>query len=689
MKNAKLHILIFAAFLVQLQICGQEPHHPLNLGKDWFNQLRDPATRIEALRHWDRARRARDKVEIPKEEDTLEYFSAHHRGIQVIKAPQPGFPDSWLVWWAYDYRAQREVLEGPDPDRYPPASVRPPGFKAEERDRPGIAWLPGEPWLESVGAFLTNEQGKTLCNYNFLGCGVIADANGDGMLDWVEFSRLSFRKMEPDSEKHLLSEQADLVSIGPIDPDAPRTAAWLLNFCPDLPDIIRIHRLDIRSRKAGAGLDVVAVPANPTAVDAPPEILLQVIHEKPAPTFDEVVALGPGEPREKAADFATKIFGWKQTSVGLGSVDASKLRAGEPQPVTFDTPRRDFSVPKEIAKLSPGQAALALVDHNRDDSHRKRFDLVLEPPLPENPETGWVEITAEPGWGASRFTVWWLREDGAECWECEPKNGAKAFFVSTEAREPLSHWISILAHLDRVRSVARYEAYDDLDHDSFGGDDHTIYTIQAGVVKPLPRITSFDPSAPSLWNAIRGPVDRPLTSVLAATLGNAPPGWDASSKFAHRDLTEVAERLLRPEIIATVPPPLARQVIYLIGNHGIVAQRPRLQALLDHWGPADADERAFSEARNEERTTQRMYWEPSDKREVKSLRRNLAIANFRVLEQKQVNHTPAQLRESVLQTLRMFDSQDDPVRLEVWSKEIDDPGAPWASDRLDKLREIE
>lgn len=679
LRTVGVQLAFLVVFMARLE--GQEVTEPLNLGDDWFNRLRAPETRTVALREWDEARRVREKENIPEEEDTLEYFSALHRDIQVVKAPQPGQHEAWLVWWLNDYSAAREVLEGPDPDKYPPASA-PSGIHRTDT----APWRPGEPWLESAGGGLTNEQGRILGGFNYLGRGVIADADGDGTLDWVDLSTISVGKEATENAKPFPSEyQADLVSIGPIDPDAPRTAAWIWNLRPYGPRVARSFLFDIRSRADGAGLDLVAVRADPSAPGESAEI---VLNRREAPVLvAEVVALGPGNVHDTATSFAEQKFGWTKASVGWGSGAVDEMKAGEPTRVSLDSPRRDFVAPPGIAALAPDQAALALVDHNRDDSHRERFDLVIEPPLPKAPETGWVEVVVEPGWEDSSLTVWWLKENEAECWVCEPKDGALSFAVSKVAREPLVHWISVLSHLDRVRSVAKHAAYDELDHDRFGGDDHTIITVRAGVVKPAPVLAAFDPGVPSLWNAIRGPVDRPLTGVLAAVLGNAPPGWDSAGTFERHDLTEAAASLLRPEIIETVPPPLARQVIRLIGLQGRENDRGRLNAMLERWGEPDAAEVALTEARKEHRIASHRVWEPSaDFSEGRWQRLRRAINRLRDLEDEQVTDAPAQLRETILQTLRMLDVWDDPAKLENWSKEVGDAGASWAMERLAQLK---
>jgi hypothetical protein len=680
LRTVGVQLAFLVVFMARLE--GQEVTEPLNLGDDWFNRLRAPETRTVALREWDEARRVREKENIPEEEDTLEYFSALHRDIQVVKAPQPGQHEAWLVWWLNDYSAAREVLEGPDPDKYPPASA-PSGIHRTDT----APWRPGEPWLESAGAFLTNEQGRIFSGVNYLGLGVIADADGDGLLDWVDLSTISLEKQVSGNAKRSPPEyQADLVSIGPIDSDAPRTTAWIWNLRPYGPRVARSFLFDIRSRTDGAGIDLVAVRAYPSAPGEPAEIVMNG-REAPVPAA-EVVALGPGNVHDTATSFAEQKFGWTKASVGWGSGAVDEMKAGEPTRASLDGPRRDFVVPPGIAALAPDQAALALVDHNRDDSHRERFDLVIERPLPKAPETGWVEVVVEPGWEDSSLTVWWLKANDAECWVFEPKDGAFSFAVSKVAREPLVRWIAILSHLDRVRSVARHAAYDELDHDRFGGDDHTIITVRAGVVKLAPLLAAFDPGVPTLWNAIRGPVDRPLTGVLAAVLGNAPPGWDGDiSTFERHDLTEAAASLLRPEIIDTVPPPLARQVIRLIGLQERENERGRLNALLDRWGEPDAAEMALTKARKEHRIASHRVWEPSAGfADGKWRRLHLAINRLRDLEAEQVNDTSAQLRESILQTLRMFDVGDDPAKLETWSKEVGDAGASWAMERLAQLK---
>lgn len=175
----------------------------------------------------------------------------------------------------------------------------------------------------------------------------------------------------------------------------------------------------------------------------------------------------------------------------------SEQRSAEPRRATPDLRGPGLLVPPGITALAPDEAALALVEHNRDDTRRAKFDLVLEPPLPEAPDSGWVEVSVVPGWAESSLEVWWLREDGAEYWSCQPTERNAYFAVSTVAREPLAQWIPILAHLERVRSVPRRLGFDRLRHDRSGVADHAVTTVRAAIVAPSARLVEFEPEVPT------------------------------------------------------------------------------------------------------------------------------------------------------------------------------------------------
>ena len=666
-------------------------------GPCWFVRLRAPETRNAALREWDAAERAASKESYREGEDTPEYFAATHQSIRVLRCPQPDHPDAWLVWWCEDYHRSRQILDGLLPESYPPAEVEilrraEAEKRAIQRDEASLVWKPGEPWLESVGAFLTDASGKILCEYNFLGCGVIADADGDGMLDWIQFSRIHLRDKTGEVANPARSPErlADLVSIGPIDPSAPRVAAWLCNQRTEKQSVLREGRFDIRARDSPAGLDLFFVPGKTVGTIDDPirrEFLLRPGQRLPEEAG--IVALGPGDPEEVIRAFARSQYAWTKTSVGWGSDGAEEIRHGEPEPATIDSERKDFAIPAGLFELSHHEAAHALVNHNRDEAHRAKYDIVIDgPPLP-TAETGWVFVEEEPGWAASSASVWWLRGDRVECWTFPTGDATSAAAVSILPGAPVAKWITILQNLDRIRTVPRLDGLTTVDHDRFGGDDHTSITVSLGVWNPLPDLVTFESATPTLWNAIRGPYDRSVASILAATASEGPRLGDFETRFEERKWVESLDEWLDPERIGEVPPPLVRQALFFVGTQGNETIRPRLEAILRHWGPGSADEEALRLARAEERGATVAAWSPPyDHSEAATKRLNTAVIVRRDLEKRLASDPAAQNREIVEATLRMLEIRNDPIRLKAWVDEPRDPYGDWARRRLENWTNV-
>jgi hypothetical protein len=94
------------------------------------------------------------------------------------------------------------------------------------------------------------------------------------------------------------------------------------------------------------------------------------------------------------------------------------------------------------------------------------------------------------------------------------------------------------------------------------------------------------------------------------------------------------------------------------------------------------------EARLERRRAELRKWSPPyDFSDEAERGWRLAIARARELESRQSSSTPSQLRETVLRSLSMLDSRDDPKLLEIWAGESGDPDADWARQRLAELTE--
>lgn len=691
-RRSRLLVCPLAAVLFAFTSTAATDPALSDLGAAWFGRLRTPETRTAALREWDAAERAASKESYREGEDTPEYFAATHQSIRVLRCPQPDHPDAWLVWWRSDYHRSREILDGLLPESYPPSEGEilrraEAEKRASQRDEAGLVWKPGEPWLESVGAVLTDAGGTILCEYNFLGCGVIADAEGDGMLDWIQFSRIHLRDKTGDVANPVRSPErlADLVSIGPIDPSAPRDAAWLCNQRTEKQSVLREGRFDIRAWDSSGGLDLFFVPRKTVeTIDDPTRRAFLLRPGQVLPEETGIVALGPGDPEEVIRAFARSQYAWTKTSVGWGSDGAEEIRHGEPEPATIDSERKNFAIPAGLFELSPHEAALALVNYNRDKAHRAKYDIVIDgPPLP-TVEAGWVFVEEEPGWAPSSASVWWLRGERVECWTFPTADGTSGAAVSILPGAPAAKWITILQNLDRIRTVPRQDGLAAEAHDRFGGDDHTSIAVSVGVWKPEPNLVTFESATPTLWNAIRGPYDRPVAAVLAATASEGPRLGDFKTSFEDRKWVESLDEWLDPERIGEVPPPLVRQALLFVGTQGNETIRPRLEAVLRLWGPGSAGEEELRLARAEERGATAAAWTPPyDLSDAATKRLNTAVIVRRDLEKRLASDPAAQNREIVEATLRMLEVRNDPSRLKAWADEPRDPFGDWARRRLE------
>lgn len=681
--------ILFAA----CSIVAEEAQLP-DLGPDWFARLRDPETATAALQDWDfELQKARGGKPPVRESDIV--FASDHRNIRVVRCPQPGTPDAWLVIWDTDYHGSLAMLAGLHPDSYPPTQAEI-DLQAKPVD---VVWKPGEPWMESKGFFLTNEQGKMLADWTFLGCGVIADFDGDEMLDLIQFKRTSIRKKKEEEEtaekKRPESREIDLIQIGPLRSDLPRTHNWLCNL-RDRMFSGREFRFDLRSRDGSAGLDFVLVSTSQPSPFDPnqPEMAVRQ-GELPESVFD-LNAFSEDE-HEAIEAFAKDQFGWETSGgrgflTGWGSPDASEIRAGEPEKATFESRPEPFSSPTLKKGLSPGEIALATVEQNRDDNHRAKFDLVLGPPLPAPPKTGWILVEEDQGWGPDQTQVWWLRENGAEVWTFNPDHRTEvtSFVVAPISAEPLARWIATFQSLDRVRTVPKIAGLPHLDHDRFGGDDHTGYRIVAASRGPERRFVDFGAAFPSLWNALRGPYDRPAAAVMAALLGPhlATEDWVIEGiemvEGEKVDLIKAAREWLKPDRVGQLPAPLSKQMVKSIGGLGRADLKPQLEALLDAWNPPGEAELELRQARRDKQTAKEGYmgYDPEFKAQKAYYE---SSARARELDAKMFDDPASQLRDEIELSLRKLAAFETVEDLQALAADREDPLCWWARQRLESL----
>jgi len=643
---------VFLVGLVQilalLGAASSEPASP-SLGASWFARLRAPESRLAALRAWEQHVRAPEDAASPFPEHPLP---------RVLRCPQETIPDAWLVLWQRDDHLAEEALLGPDPDAYPPASVAVEREYAREialrkRDEDGIVWVHGDPWLQSVYWFLTAPSGTVVGGEQFLDCGVIADADADGELDLVEFSSIRFRGDAP-ADRPL----ADLVTLGPVDPEAPRRFALVANFRGLGNAVTREWKFDLRPRGTDPGLDLWLVStADSDPFESERPIEFRAMPAAPSRLPDSVSTWEPGGASldEHLAALGRERFGWKQCSPSRDPVDATLLRADELPQLQLPTGPTAFAAPPSLLEMNPDDAALALVDHNRNAAHRANFDLVLETPSPSLPSAGWISLLKEPGWGPPTVEIWWLRGDQAEYWalpaEADPVDLTSALTGPVDPL-PLARSIALLLALDRVRTIPLRPESRSLHHDCFGGDDHEAFTVTAHAWTPRSEHAAFEVAFPTLWNALRGPYDRPAAGLMAAVFLERPAAI-SPQELVRRQFSERAEEWFSPDVIATVPAPLLRPVLLAVGAQARHELRPALEELLRVWGPPTEKEEELRHARAEAASAKEALWRgPHDPSWQPERVYRASVNDVRTREQQLASDPAVQFRESVEAALR-------------------------------------
>ena len=399
-----------------------------NLGPQWFARLQNSETRVEALWEWEQ------KQEYPK---TRERFLAGGP-VWFFECPQKAHPGAYLVLRDGDFHREWERQFGREPEIYPKHVEelrREREWRKEmaEREESGLVWKPGEPWLSSATGFLINDSGQQLAPKFWIGAGVIADFEGDGFVDLFDVGRCHL-----DGNKVL-----DGLSIGPLDETKPRTHLYHCNFSNHWMERKRSWRFRIvsegpakvglRFSPRGGGEDVVYSGKSF-------EGRQKTIHYFGNPK---------GLSMEEISQFRKSIGKFK----GRGTDDAHELDAESKTPEAVEPMENPFSVP-DLAGLSPREAAMAMVKGNQDSVHRKHFDLFPEGKPLALPESGWLEISNDcGGWYPDYVTVWWLKDEVAECWIYGGDMKNLQLKKSVVPKEEVRWMMASVGELDRIRSV--------------------------------------------------------------------------------------------------------------------------------------------------------------------------------------------------------------------------------------------
>lgn len=630
-----------AGLLVFSSIAIASADEPLRMGPEWFSRLQDPQTRIAAL--YEREK----KVTKAKNLDDPDVFAAGHHQTFVFPCPQPGKPDAQAVVTMCCWEASREISCGPEPVSYPPHPLevqRRRGWDAElSASKAGLQlWKPGQPWLDGVSGFLVNPEGTQVGESFFASPAVIADIDGDGMLDLAGVSRYHLEG------KNGAESYADCFQVSSLDGAATPKARFCCNFRNDI-QLARKWRFAVRPAASGT-LEIVLVPTTGNAAEVVFRLTAEGLKESTSPLPAGILVdreLPPGEwegPKKFLKDHGLKFS-------GTGSDDSRQIDASLPPPSLSleEAPWDEYkwTLP-DIAGLPPRAAALAIARHHYHPLTLSHYDLeATEDPVPPA-KSGWLEKWYEPGWGTERVTVWWLHGDKAERWT--EKDGS-TFLVEKDDPQEIGRRIAIAHELDRIRLVPRSPLIPHDEGDGIFASDMDSYRIRAFSDSPEPIKTTFDECKPSIWRTIGARYDRELSAVLAYTLtANAPETGDS------RPIKELAPVWLNPSEIKRTPPALCRAAIRAIGANRWNDLEPLLLSLKASLGEPSAEEKALAELdlRREELWKLRRGGFPNDKKRELAVERDSRKAerDWIELNSRLAGDPGFELRKSVEQALK-------------------------------------
>lgn len=445
-----------------------------------------------------------------------------------------------------------------------------------KREAKGEPWRPDQLWIENGTGFLVDETGKQFSPWFFLGVGVIADLAGNGQLDMLDIDRLSMGGNP---------EYVDAVAIGPLDTRRPCKLIVYANFRSGQLEE-REWRFELRGGH-GESTDLVLVPTGEGS-----EVVFR---------SDGESMRSPGDvPNSVQVDREPKGEAWKAEKTflatlghhveGWGIDEAFELDARlRTNRRASDDNRNPFSVPDDLRSLPPRRAALALVEHNRDNVHRWQFDLTSlgEPVGP--PATGWVELQDDGGgWGRPSSTVWWLEMGRATRWKIDDD---RIVSVSEVPRDQVSWAIAVVHELNRVRSLPSLDRISRKPHWQGGGDDYPFQRVRSITTKPKPETTALDWNMSALWHRIGGFYSREHAGVMAVVLAESfPEVGEGKTVEAGR----LAREWLQPDRIGQVPPTLSRAAVIALGE-GNAKELSILRKLRQEFGKPTADERRYAE----------------------------------------------------------------------------------------------
>lgn len=553
---------------------------PLVMGKDWFAKLRDPKTRVEALYQMEKAGITNGNIE------DIEEFTAGHRRVLVFPCPQPGHPDAWAIVNPATWTESHANLRGLEAETYEPHPLEIERRGKWDSELAGLPadfkpWRPGQAWFETLSGDLVDPTGRELGGF-FASPGILADFNGDGMLDLLEIQRLS---IEVGGNKW--DSALDCVSIGPLDGEKTPYASVYANLRKDAHKTPRSWRFAVHG-EPGA-LRLALVPEDKSQQ----EISFGFRDGTLAATVDKLPkgilldARPEGEDGYHASVNFLKRHG--HDMAGVGSDDGCEVLAdfaGKPQEeFSFDSVK--IALP-DTGDAAPRDAARLLADHAFNSAfYRSQYELasIGDPAKPAT--RGWLERWCEAGWGMDTVDLWWLDGDKAERWQQKDA----IFLVSRVSAAELGRRIAVAHEIDRIRTVPVQPFPAVAKHESMGGADFNIFRVRAMSQSPESITSVFEGCVPPLWRWAGPEYDRKLSSLVATLYVSREPDPNAESK----DIRALAPVWLDPERVSTIPPGLVRAAVVCIGDKRWKEMKPLLEKLQTKLGPPTVDEKRLDQ----------------------------------------------------------------------------------------------
>jgi len=562
------------------EAASQKKATPLpDLGKQWFQELQNPQTRIAALYQLRKQQVSKDRLE------TLEEFTAEHQRVFVFPCPQPNLPSAWAVITLIDWDAANINLYGPEPKDYPPHPLEIARQKQWKSDFTSSnpyfkIWTPRQPWIESMQGFLVDPSGQQLDSGFFANPGVLIDFDQDGMLDLLEVERIHLEKPKA---------VCDRVSIGSLAQSQSRKVELYCNRRKSMHEAPRKWKFAVRvDKKASPQLILVDHPS------AKKEIAFQ-FHDT------QFTSTNASLPDDILINSKPRGTGWTAskeflkthnlTLQGIGSDNACEIEAYRPSPPLFgDFKGLKCKIP-DVKNHSPRKAALAIAQAQFSPYSTQQYELASIGKPVTLPKNGWLERWYDgSGWSDASITVWWLEGDKASQWK---QKDSKTFLVTSILATPLARRIAITHELDLIRSIPKHPFAPRDDHKSIGGADIPTYRIRVMSTSPSLHISEFQESSPYLWQWVGSRYDRELSALIATTFVGF-----ASETGEPQSIRKLAKIWLDPAKASQTPPALCRTAIQSIQKNHWTEMAPLLTKLLQSLGPATADEKRLIELTN-------------------------------------------------------------------------------------------